>query len=134
MSGEVLIPMENMQEAQTSLQKQNERLQLLLNLTNQITSNLELREVLRSIAGNIRKLMQCDGAGISVPGKIPGTFRLLVLDFPEGKGFLKEEQLISRAEHAPAKRAFETLTPVIVSTEDPDGLSPPPTRLPLPRA
>jgi GAF domain-containing protein len=36
------------QSAQASLQQQNDRLQLLLNLTTGITSNLELREVLRS--------------------------------------------------------------------------------------
>jgi len=36
------------QEPQASLQRQNERLQLLLNLTSRITSNLDLREVLRA--------------------------------------------------------------------------------------
>ena len=33
--------------AQPDLQRQNDRLQLLLNLTNKITSNLDLREVAR---------------------------------------------------------------------------------------
>jgi hypothetical protein len=41
----------NKQEtAQAELQRQNDRLQLLLNLTNRITSNLELRDVLRAIS------------------------------------------------------------------------------------
>ena len=39
------------------LQRQNDRLQLLLNLTSRITSSLNLREVLRAIAANIRQVM-----------------------------------------------------------------------------
>jgi light-regulated signal transduction histidine kinase (bacteriophytochrome) len=50
------------QDSQASLQRQNERLQLLLNLTNRITSHLDLREVLRAISANFRELMRCDGA------------------------------------------------------------------------
>jgi transcriptional regulator with GAF, ATPase, and Fis domain len=49
-----------------NLQRQNERLQLLLNLTNRITSNLELREVLRATSANIRELMECDAVGIAL--------------------------------------------------------------------
>jgi hypothetical protein len=41
--------------AETELHRQNERLNLLLNLTSRITSSLDLREVLRSIAANIRE-------------------------------------------------------------------------------
>jgi hypothetical protein len=37
-------------DADQSLRQQNDRLQLLLRLTNSITSNLELTEVLRAIA------------------------------------------------------------------------------------
>src|SRR5437899_1902248 len=49
------------QDPQASLERQNERLQLLLNLTTRITSNLDLREVLRAISANFRELMGCDG-------------------------------------------------------------------------
>jgi len=42
------------QDPQACLQRQNERLQLLLNLTTRITSNLDLREVLRAISANFR--------------------------------------------------------------------------------
>jgi hypothetical protein len=41
------------------LQRQNDRLQLLLNLTTRITSSLCLREVLRAIAANIREVIRC---------------------------------------------------------------------------
>ena len=57
------------QDPPASLQRQNERLQLLLNLTNRITSNLDLREVLRAISANFREVMECDGAGVWLPGE-----------------------------------------------------------------
>ncbi len=54
---------------QSGFQRENERLQLLLNLTSRITSNLDLREVLRAISANFREVMRCDGAGIWLPGE-----------------------------------------------------------------
>jgi len=99
------------------LQQQNDRLQLLLNLTNSITSSLELKDVLHAIAANVREVMHCDAASISLPGAEPGTFRVYAVDFPGGKGFLRDEQIITQGENSPAKRAFETLKPVI-STSD----------------
>src|SRR6266704_791605 len=48
------------------LQRQNERLELLLNLTTRITSSLNLREVLRAIAANIREVIHAD----AVPGEL----------------------------------------------------------------
>ena len=114
---EVAFAMEdnNLRSAQgdQSLQRQNERLQLLLKLTNSITSNLTLKEVLRAIAGSIREVMRCDAANVSLPGPQPGTFRLYAVDFPGSKGFVKEEQIVSPSKDSPAKRAFETLKPVV---------------------
>ncbi|MGA9257808.1 MAG: sigma 54-interacting transcriptional regulator [Candidatus Sulfotelmatobacter sp.] len=100
-------------QADQHLQEQNDRLQLLLKLTNSITSNLELKDVLRGIAANVREVMRCDAANISLPGPEPGTFRLYAVDFPGGKGFVKEEQIVTSGEHSPARREFETLKPVI---------------------
>ena len=108
----------NLQRPQAAqcLQHQNDRLQLLLKLTSSITANLELKDVLRAIAANIREVMRCDAANISLPGPEPGTFRLYAVDFPGSKGFAKEEQIVTPSEDSPAKRAFETLKPVISTT------------------
>jgi formate hydrogenlyase transcriptional activator len=109
------------------LQQQNDRLQLLLNLTNSVTSSLELKDVLQAIAAKFREVMRCDAAGISLPGAEPGTFRLYAADFPGSKGFFREERIITPGENSPAKRAFETLKPVIANPDDgpPEGYGPP---------
>jgi len=96
------------------LTQQNERLQLLLKLTNSITSNLDLKEVMRAIASNMREVMRVDSANIWLPGPEPGSFQAYVLDFPGSKGFVKEGAIVNPSKDSPAKQAFETLQPVIV--------------------
>ena len=104
------------QSAQASLQTQNDRLQLLLNLTNQITSSLKLRELLREIAPNIREVMQCDVVAVSLVDSTASTSRLYVLDFPHGKGLIKEERVLRIT--GAAQRVLETLKPAVVNTLD----------------
>src|SRR5881409_1577886 len=106
------------QDPQAGLQRQNERLQLLLNLTSRITSNLDLREVLRAISANFREVMRCDGAGIWLPGQEAGTFKLYAFDSPVSKGFAREELIITPAENDPGKRAFETMKPMVATVEE----------------
>ena len=105
------------QAAQACLQHQNDRLQLLLSLTNRITSNLHPRELLRTIASNIREVMHCDAVGVSTLEPSSETTKLYALDFPNGKGFLKEEAILTIA--GAARRVLETLKPVIVNRIDP---------------
>src|SRR5437899_2320073 len=106
------------QDPPASLQRQNERLQLLLNLTSRITSNLDLREVLRAISANFRELMRCDGAGVWLPGEEAGTFKLYAFDAPVSKGFAKEEVIITLPEDDPARRAFETMKPMVATVDE----------------
>jgi len=104
------------QSARACLQTQNDRLQLLLNLTNQITSNLDFRELLRQTAANIREVMQCDAVAVSLVNSAAGTSRLYVLDFPQGKGFIKEERVVTVA--GVAKRVLESLKPAVLNKSD----------------
>ena len=106
------------QDPQACLQRQNERLQLLLNLTSRITSNLDLREVLRAISANFREVMRCDGAGVWLPGEGAGTFKLYAFDAPVSKGFAKEEVIITLPEDDPARRAFETMKPMVATVDE----------------
>jgi formate hydrogenlyase transcriptional activator len=98
------------------LRSQNERLELLLNLTSKITSSLNLREVLRAIAANIREVIHADGVTVSLPDSASGKIRVFAIDFPHGKGVLKEELLVSPS--TAVKKALETLRPVVSHTCD----------------
>jgi formate hydrogenlyase transcriptional activator len=108
--------------AQASLQTQNERLQLLLNLTNRITSNLKLRDLLREVAANVREVMQCDSVAVSLLHPPSAKARLYVLDFPSSKGLLREEEMFTIS--GAAKRVLETLKPDIVDKVTPADIAP----------
>jgi len=113
---------EDRKRAEEALVVQNSRLQLLLKLTKEITSNLELRQLLRAISANIREVMDCDAVHISLADPESDKFRLYALDFPEGKGFVKEEMLIESV--GASRRALETRQPTTRNTADPQEFPP----------
>jgi formate hydrogenlyase transcriptional activator len=101
---------------EADLRRQNERLELLLNLTTRITSSLDLREVLRAIAANIREVIHADAVLVSLPDATSGKFRLFAVDFPHGKGVVREELLVTQS--AAAKKAMDTLKPVVIDAQE----------------
>ena len=97
-----------LRRASEELQSKNNRLQMLLDVTNQVVSNLELRDLLRAISQDVRRVMQCDYAGLSLPDTDDKQLRLYAVDFPEGKGFLQED-LVYSIEGSPSGAAFRTM-------------------------
>ncbi len=106
---------EALRRASEELQSKNDRLRLLLDVTNQVVSNLELRDLLRAISQDVRRVMQCDYAGLSLPDAENKHLRLYAVDFPEGKGFLQEDLLYS-IEGSPSGTAFRTMKPLTLQS------------------
>jgi formate hydrogenlyase transcriptional activator len=73
------------------MEREKGRLKLLLEMTNTLVSNLELRDLLRAISASIRRVMQCDSVGVWLPDSKQGQLRVHALEFPESKGFTKED-------------------------------------------
>jgi len=101
---------------------QKERLELLLNLTTKITSSLDLREVLRAIAANIREVIHADAVDVALPDAVSGKFRVFAVDFPHGKGVIREELLVTPS--AAVKKAMDTLKPVVFDMREREELAP----------
>lgn len=104
-------------------QKAQERLQLLLDLTNRVVSNLNLREVLREISAEVRRVMHCDGVGIDLPSPEDGKLRIYALDFGDSTSPVEEGYEPAAEEKAPAMRAFQTGEPVVQTEEDLGGIA-----------
>jgi GAF domain-containing protein len=68
-----------------------DRLKLLLELTNQVVSNLELRDLLHAVSASVRRVIQCDLVGVALPDPDRKHLRLYALDFPESQGLVREE-------------------------------------------
>jgi len=97
-------------------QRAQERLKLLLELTNQVVSNLELRELLRTVSASVRRMMNCDVVGVMLPDDEGKHLRVFALDFPDSRGFFQEETLIPIEGTHPGE-AFRARKP-LVSSDD----------------
>ena len=95
-----------------------EQLKLLLDLTNSVVSTLDLRQLLRDISANIRRVMQCDLVGVGLPAaESSGHLRYYAVDFPESRGFIREEILIA-IEETPPGITFRTGEPFVGTIAD----------------
>ena len=88
-----------------------ERLELLLDLTNRLISTLDLRDLLRVIAANLRGVMQSDGVGIQLPDAEDGRLRVYALDFPGSNDVIREGW--EPAANSTAARVFRTGEPSV---------------------
>jgi len=83
-----------LQASQQQLLKKNERVGLLLELTNHVVSNLEFRDLLRAAVTSTRRVMGCDGVGICLPDAGDTHLRVYALDFPLKDESVHEESLV----------------------------------------
>jgi formate hydrogenlyase transcriptional activator len=82
------------QASQQQLLKKSERVGLLLELTNHVVSNLEFRDLLRAVVASTRRVMGCDGVGITLPDTDHTHLRIYAMDFPFSDETVQEESLI----------------------------------------
>lgn len=103
---------EELRQKHAESQVERERLQLLLDVTNQVVSNLDLRDLLRAFSANVRRVMACDGAGVLLPERDGSHLRVYAVDFPDCN--VKEDHLIP-IDNSPLVRAYQAAEPVIVN-------------------
>ena len=94
-------------------QSESERLRLLLDLTNAVVSNLACRDLLRTVSASIRQVMRCDTVGVWLPDAEKVHLRQLALDFPESKGFVRED-LLHPVEGSVLGEVFKSGKPLVV--------------------
>jgi formate hydrogenlyase transcriptional activator len=96
------------------LERQNKRLTLLLELNNAVVSSLELKDLLRAMSANVRRVMECDGVGVALPDAENEKLRLCAFDSPENDDIAHEP---IGGDMAPV-RAFRTGKPEVVNRID----------------
>jgi formate hydrogenlyase transcriptional activator len=106
------LAQKELERKQDELQRERDRLKLLLDVNNNVISNLELRDLLESISASMRRVMQCDAVGVHLPDSDGSHLRIYALDFPESKGFLREEALVPIQDTGPGI-VFRTREPLV---------------------
>jgi formate hydrogenlyase transcriptional activator len=104
------LAQKELERKQAELQRERDRLKLLLDVNNNVISNLELRDLFASISASVRRVMQCDAVAVHLPHS-DEQLRIYALDFPESKGFMQEEALIPIQDTGPG-RVFRTGQPL----------------------
>src|ERR1700733_6163559 len=102
--------------AAPDLQRERDRLKLLLEMTNALVSNLEPRDLFRAISVSIRQDMHCDVVGVWRPDAEYRYLRQLVMDFPESNGAMKEG-LLRPIEGSAIGSVFNTGEPFVARTK-----------------
>ena len=99
------------------------RLKLILDLTNQVVSNLNFQELLQTISASVRRVMRCDAAAIMLPEPDGAHLRVHALDFPDQRGFFKEDVLIPIEDSMPGE-TFRSGKASVLNRLDPAKVSP----------
>src|ERR1700693_4166718 len=108
----------NSQEAPSArpeLQRESDRLKLLLDIMNTLVSNLGCRDLLRTVSASIRQVMRCDIVAVWLREAQQIRLRQLAMDFPESRGFVKEDWQLP-VEGSELGRVFKTGEPFVVRT------------------
>src|SRR5260370_37442813 len=66
----------------------------------------------------IRKFIHADAVTVALPDSASGKIKVFAMDFPRGKGLIKEDLLV--APSTAAKKAMDTLRPVVLDSQESD--------------
>ena len=116
------INFDALRRTQDELRSEREdRLQLLLELTGQITSNLELRELLRTLSATVRRAMHCDAVVVHLPDEERGFLRVFTFDLHECRKVIADNSWLEESSSdGYISEVFRTRRPMIDTQGSPD--------------
>ena len=104
-------------------QRVQDKLKLILDLTNQVVSNLEFHDLLRAASASVRQIMRCDAAAVMLADADEKHLVVHALDFPESRGVFTEGALVPIEGTLPGD-TFRSGKPNIVNRLDPGEMPP----------
>ncbi len=107
------INFENARVAEIELKRRIDQLRLLLDVTNNIASNLDLRELFKVISQCLRGVTRHDVAGLVLYDPESGQLRAHAIDFPQKKDIFEEGEVFPM-EGTPSGLAFTSRRTVLV--------------------
>jgi formate hydrogenlyase transcriptional activator len=82
------------QRSEERLHLERERLRLLLEITNSITSKLDMRGLVETLSTDLLRVTQCDFCTLLLPDRDSHQLRVTILYNPEGRGAIRDGALV----------------------------------------
>ena len=102
---------------QAELARQRDRVQMVLDVTNAMVANLDLRELFQAVSELLRRLIRHEYASLVLVDPAKGQLRLEAFDFPGSNSQIHEVQMAS-LEDSPAADAMRTRQPLLLNRID----------------
>jgi formate hydrogenlyase transcriptional activator len=104
-------------QLQAALAEERDRLRLLLDLNNTLSPNLALRDLLRAVSFNVRRVMRCDYASVILPEADGERLRIYARNLSELGEPMAEELVVPRV-GTPAGLVLETGKALVLGAEE----------------
>ncbi len=115
---------ERAQAYQRQLAQERDRLRVLLEVNNAVVSKLDLRSLLNAISASLRRVIHHEYTSLALYEEDKNEMRVLALDFPEGKGLIREEMLVP-LEGSITGTAFRSRQPLLLDSAAMEGFDSP---------
>ena len=119
---------ERAQAYQRQLAQERDRLRVLLEVNNAVVSKLDLRALLNAISASLRRVIHHEYTSLALYEEDKNEMRVLALDFPEGKGLIREEMLVP-LKGSITGAAFRSRQPLLLDSAAMEGYDSPTSRL-----
>jgi len=104
---------ESAQAYQRQLARERDRLRVLLEVNNAMISKLDLHALLNAISASLRRVIHHEYTSLAVFDPAANHMRVLAIDFPQGKGLIREE-MIMPLDGSMSGKTFRMRQPLVV--------------------
>jgi formate hydrogenlyase transcriptional activator len=104
---------ESSQAYQRQLARERDRLRVLLEVNNAMVSKLDLHALLNAISASLRRVIHHEYTSLALYEPATNQMRMLALDFPQGKGLMREEMTVP-LDGSMSGKAFRMRQPLVL--------------------
>jgi len=119
---------ESAQAYQRQLAQERDRLRVLLEVNNAMVSKLDLHALLNAISASLRRVIHHEYTSLALFEPATNKMRMLALDFPQGKGLIREEMRVP-LEGSITGKAFRSRQPIVLDRAAMEDFDSPTSRL-----
>src|SRR4029077_8902874 len=123
-----VLNFESAQAYQRQLARERDRLRVLLEVNNAVVSKLALHDLLNATSASLRRVIHHEYTSLALFEPTTNKMRVMALDFPQGKGLIREEMIVP-LDGSMTGKAFRTRQPLVLDRAAMEEFDSPTSRL-----